>query len=93
MLMGTKMRFNSKTVALGAAMVSAALLASCDITPESPVLAGDDGESSNEAVGTILPDPPSAHPPSSGHKNKKEAHPDMESSKPQDEQASEKGPE
>lgn len=87
------MRFKCKIAVLSAVLASAALLASCDITPKSPVLAGDTGESSNEAVGTVLPDPPPAHPPSHGSQDKKKSQPDTEPPKTQDGQAPEKGSE
>ncbi len=87
------MRFKSKIVTLCLALGSAALLTSCDINPNSPVLDGDTGESSNEKVGTILPDPPPENPsPPQSHDKKKER-PEVESPKPQEEQALEKGPE
>ncbi len=85
------MRFKSKIAVFAATFVSATLLAGCDITPRSPVLAGDTGESSNEEVGTILPDPPPAHPPHSEEPEKKKAQSDGEPPKPQDRQTPQKG--
>lgn len=91
MLMGIRKRIRSKTIALFAALFSTILLVGCDITPKSPVLAGDTGESSNEAVGTILPDPPPKHPPSSNQHGKEKAPPEMDPLKSQEGQTPKKG--
>lgn len=74
------MKSGSKIAALYISLISAVCFAGCDITPKSPVLAGDTGGSSNEQVGTIQPDPPPQH---AGKKPLK----------PQAGQDSEKGPE